>query len=522
MSPGPDATTAGAGAALAERAQRVVPGGVNSGQRSIPGLPGLVVAGTGGARFRTADGAEFTDYHAAFGPPLLGHNDPDVARAAAEAGAALGHMGVGVTEGEIELAEELCALVPSLEKVLLTSTGSEATFHALRVARAATGRRLVVKFQGCYHGWHDSVSLNVISAPERVGGHDPISAGILPEVLDATLVLPFNDSAAVRRCFAEHGADIAAVIVEPVPHNVGALLPHQEFLTTLREETAGAGSVLVFDEVITGVRHSLGGWQQISGVTPDLTTLGKAIANGAPAGAIGGRADLMELFSTRPGAPAFFALLLFVLGLGLAIQVRSTGESSALRGARQEDLVRILDELDDRTQRLEDERERLEDQKAELENSSDQAEEARRQTEAKQRQLGVLAGTVAAEGPGIEITVRGPAGAVEADMLLDTIQELRAAGAEAIQINGVRVVAGTHFADSGENDVAIDGRTVSQPYVFRVIGRAEDLEPALNIPGGVVQTMEEEQATVSIEPRDTVLVDALRREKRPDYARSSS
>ncbi|AUH44360.1 DUF881 domain-containing protein [Streptomyces sp. CMB-StM0423] len=216
------------------------------------------------------------------------------------------------------------------------------------------------------------------------------------------------------------------------------------------------------------------------------------------------------------------ALLLFILGLGLAIQVRSTGESSALRGARQEDLVRILDELDDRTQRLEDERERLEDQKAELENSSDQAEEARRQTEAKERQLGVLAGTVAAEGPGIEITVRGPEGAVEADMLLDTIQELRAAGAEAIQINGVRVVAGTHFADAGESDVAIDGRRVSQPYVFRVIGRAEDLEPALNIPGGVVQTMEEEQATVSIEPRDTVLVDALRREKRPDYARSSS
>ncbi|MFW6690526.1 aspartate aminotransferase family protein [Streptomyces sp. MAR4 CNX-425] len=307
MSPGPDATTAGAGAALAERAQRVVPGGVNSGQRSIPGLPGLVVAGTGGARFRTADGTEFTDYHAAFGPPLLGHNDPDVARAATAAGAALGHMGVGVTEGEIRLAEELCELVPSLEKVLLTSTGSEATFHALRVARAATGRRLVVKFQGCYHGWHDSVSLNVISAADRVGGADPISAGILPEVLDATLVLPFNDSAAVRRCFAAHGDDIAAVIVEPVPHNVGALLPYPDFLTTLREETAKAGSVLVFDEVITGVRHSLGGWQQVSGVTPDLTTLGKAIANGAPAGAIGGRADLMELFSTRPGAPAFFA-----------------------------------------------------------------------------------------------------------------------------------------------------------------------------------------------------------------------
>ncbi|MEV0262419.1 aspartate aminotransferase family protein [Streptomyces sp. NPDC050617] len=304
MSSGQDGTTA---QRLARRARQVVPGGVNSGQRSIPGLTDLVVTGTGGARFRTADGREFTDFHAAFGPPLLGHNDPDVARAAEEAGRSLGHMGVGVTEGEVLLAEQLAELIPSVDKLLLTSTGSEATFHALRVARAATGRRLVVKFQGCYHGWHDAVSLNVISAPEKVGGHDPISTGILPEVLAATLVLPFNDSEAVRTAFAEHGQDIAAVIVEPVPHNVGALLPHQEFLRTLREETTKAGSVLVFDEVITGFRHDLGGWQRISGVTPDLTTLGKAIANGAPVAAIGGRADLMDLFSTTPGAPAFFA-----------------------------------------------------------------------------------------------------------------------------------------------------------------------------------------------------------------------
>lgn len=305
MSSGPVGNESGA--RLAERARQVVPGGVNSGQRSVPGLTDLVVTGTDGARFRTADGREYTDFHSAFGPPLLGHNDPDVAHATAKAGATLGHMGVGVTEGEVLLAEQLTELIPSIEKVLLTSTGSEATFHALRVSRAATGRRLVVKFQGCYHGWHDSVSLNVISAPEKIGGHDPISTGILPEVLEATLVLPFNDSEAVRRTFAEHGSDIAAVIVEPVPHNVGALLPYQEFLTTLREETTKAGSVLIFDEVITGFRHSLGGWQEISGVTPDLTTLGKAIANGAPVGAIGGRADLMDLFSTRPGAPAFFA-----------------------------------------------------------------------------------------------------------------------------------------------------------------------------------------------------------------------
>ncbi|WP_182903639.1 aspartate aminotransferase family protein [Microbispora sp. H10830] len=292
---------------LPERARRVIPGGVNSGQRNVPGLADLVIARAQGATFWDADGRQYTDYHAAFGPPLLGHNDPDVAAAVAEAGRTLDLCGVGVTEGEIELAETLAELVPSMERVLLTSTGSEATFHALRVARAATGRRLVVKFQGCYHGWHDAVSMNVISTPDRVGRRDPISTGILPEVLDATLVLRFNDPEGVRAAFAGHGEDIAAVIVEPVPHNVGCLLPDAEFLRTLREECTRHGSVLVFDEVITGVRHGLGGWQEIAGVTPDLTTMGKAIANGYPVGALGGRADLMDLFSSRPGAPVFFA-----------------------------------------------------------------------------------------------------------------------------------------------------------------------------------------------------------------------
>ncbi|WP_439674295.1 aspartate aminotransferase family protein [Embleya sp. MST-111070] len=292
---------------LPARALRVIPGGVNSGQRRIPGLTDLIVTGTNGANFTDAEGRVYTDYHSAFGPPLLGHNDPDVQRAVAEAATRLDLTGVAVTEGEVTLAETLVELVPSVEKVLLTSTGSEATFHALRVARAVTGRRLIVKFQGCYHGWHDAVSLNVISSPEAVGAPDPISTGILPEVLAATLVLPFNDPAAVRAAFAEHGADIAAVILEPIPHNVGCLLPDAEFLTTLREQCTAHGSVLVFDEVITGFRHGLGGYQKIAGITPDLTTFGKAIANGAPVGALGGRADLMEQFSTRPGAPAFFA-----------------------------------------------------------------------------------------------------------------------------------------------------------------------------------------------------------------------
>ncbi|MFF9352241.1 DUF881 domain-containing protein [Streptomyces sp. NPDC014734] len=215
------------------------------------------------------------------------------------------------------------------------------------------------------------------------------------------------------------------------------------------------------------------------------------------------------------------ALLLFVLGLGLAIQVRSTSDNSALRGARQEDLVRILDELDDRTQRLEDEKQRLDAQRTELENSSDQAEEARKQTVEKERQLGVLAGTVAAHGPGITLTVGDPGGGVKADMLLDALQELRAAGAEAIEVNGVRVVANTYFSGDGGN-VKVDGRKITAPYVFKVIGKPQDLEPALNIPGGVVQTLEKEQATVHVEQVDDIVVDVLRPADRPDYARSSS
>ncbi|MFI6087542.1 DUF881 domain-containing protein [Streptomyces sp. NPDC051218] len=237
-----------------------------------------------------------------------------------------------------------------------------------------------------------------------------------------------------------------------------------------------------------------------------------------------GRQRLREgLWPPRVTRPQLIvALLLFVLGLGLAIQVRSNNDSSALRGARQEDLVRILDELDDRTQRLEGEKQRLEDQRTGLENSSDQAEEARKQTVEKERQLGILAGTVAAQGPGITLTIDDKKGSVEADMLLDAIQELRAAGAEAIQINDVRVVASTYLSDTDSGGVRVDGRTVGKPYRFKVIGKPQDLEPALNIPGGVVQTLEKEQATVTVSRAEKIVVDALRAAKRPDYARSSS
>ncbi|MFD7232921.1 DUF881 domain-containing protein [Streptomyces sp. NPDC059881] len=260
-----------------------------------------------------------------------------------------------------------------------------------------------------------------------------------------------------------------------------------------------------------------------SPATPDAETATAETAPSAEGPQLTGRQRLVAgLWPPRfSRAQLIVALLLFVLGLGLAIQVRSTSDNSALRGARQEDLVRILDELDDRTARLEDEKQRLEDQRTELETSSDQAEEARKQTQEKERQLGILAGTVAAEGPGITLTIDDGAGAVESDMLLDAIQELRAAGAEAIQVNGARVVADSYFS-GGDGDIEVDGKKITAPYRFKVIGKPQDLEPALNIPGGVVQSLEKEQATATVARSQKIVVDALRPVERPDYARSSS
>ncbi|QDQ10331.1 DUF881 domain-containing protein [Streptomyces spectabilis] len=259
-------------------------------------------------------------------------------------------------------------------------------------------------------------------------------------------------------------------------------------------------------------------------VTPGRDGDGAPGAGDGPAPLTGRQRLAQGLWPPRlTRAQLIVALLLFVLGLGLAIQVRSTNDSSdALRGARQEDLVRILDELDDRTQRLEDEKRRLEEQRTGLENSSDQAEVARKQTAERERQLGILAGTVAAQGPGITLTIDDKKGTVEAHMLLDAIQELRAAGAEAIQVNDVRVVASTHLSDAAGGGVRVDGRKVAEPYRFKVIGKPQDLEPALNIPGGVVQTLEKEQATVTVARTEKIVVGALRPAKRPDYARSSS
>lgn len=302
-----DATSSGATNATAAAARAVIPGGVNSAQRRLAGLEDIVITASGGSRLHTSDGRELIDFHGAYGPPILGHNDPDVDAAVADTIRRIDNPGLGVTPQEIELAELIVESIDSVERVLFTNSGSEATSQALRVARTVTGRDKIIKFQGCYHGWHDSLAMNVISAPDKVGRKDPLSAGILQAVLDATIVVPFNDAAAVAAALTEHDGEVAAIILELIPHNVGALLPEPGFVEELRRLADQHGVVLIFDEVITGFRHGLGGYQGVLGVRPDLTTMGKAFANGYPISALGGRADIMEEFTTTPGKRAFFA-----------------------------------------------------------------------------------------------------------------------------------------------------------------------------------------------------------------------
>ena len=288
----------GRSAELTARARALLPGGVSSSLRAID--PPLVITRAEGGRVWDADGNCYVDYHAAFGPILLGHNVASVDERARELSKGASLIGLGSTELEIALAEKLQQHLPSMEQMLFCGNGSDATYHAIRVARAATGRWLVVKFQGCYHGWHDYIGANVVSEPDRVGTIDSTSDGTLPQALDWLRVLPFNDVEALRALMAESGHEIAAVILEPVVHTIGCVSPTAEFLEALRTTTTDAGSLLIFYEVVTGFRHHLGGYQAISGIRPDLTTLAKSIANGVPLGVVGGRADVMSHFNTRP------------------------------------------------------------------------------------------------------------------------------------------------------------------------------------------------------------------------------
>ncbi|GAA1039140.1 glutamate-1-semialdehyde 2,1-aminomutase [Virgisporangium ochraceum] len=297
--PTPESPRSPRGQAIAAAAARVIPGGVNSSTRYI-GEPYAFVAADG-AYVTDADGRRYLDYHAAFGAILLGHNAPVVNEAVRAAMDGVDLTGIGVTEVEVALAERIVEIIPSAEQMIATMSGSEATAQAIRLARAVTDRDLIIKFQGGFHGWHDAVARNVISAPDKAYGRDPLSKGILDQAVDATLIAEFNDLDSVVELFDRYPDRIAAVILEPIPHNVGALVPTKDFAQGLRDVTTERGAILVFDEVITGFRHALGGYQEVLGIVPDITTFGKGMANGFPIGGVAGRRDLMEHFNGRTG-----------------------------------------------------------------------------------------------------------------------------------------------------------------------------------------------------------------------------
>ena len=278
---------------LFERAQARIPGGVNSPVRAFRAVGGSPVffERASGPYLWDADGTRYIDYVGSWGPMLAGHGHPAVVEAVQEAASRALSFGAP-TEAEVELAELLCRLLPSLELVRLVSSGTEATMTALRLARGFTGRSLVVKFEGCYHGHADALLVKAGSGALTFG--NPSSAGVPPETAAATIVLDYNNVVQIRNLFKEKGKDIAGVIVEPVAGNMNLVLPAPGFLETLREECTRHGAVLIFDEVMTGFRVALGGAQQRFGIRPDLTTLGKVAGGGLPLAAVGGRREIME------------------------------------------------------------------------------------------------------------------------------------------------------------------------------------------------------------------------------------
>lgn len=279
--------------ALFARSRQLLPGGVNSPVRAFRKVGGepFFVAGADGGKIRDVDGNEYIDYVMSWGPLMLGHAHPVVVEAV-QAAAANGTSYGAPAPAEVELAELVNALVPSMEMMRFVSSGTEACMSAVRVARGATGRDLVLKFSGCYHGHADSFLVQAGSGVATLGLPD--SPGVPAALASLTLTAPFNDEAAVEAVFGAQGEDIACVIVEPVVGNGGFIPPSPTFLPKLRALTTKYGAVLIFDEVMTGFRVALGGAQEKFGVKPDLTTLGKVIGAGLPVGAYGGRRDLME------------------------------------------------------------------------------------------------------------------------------------------------------------------------------------------------------------------------------------
>lgn len=287
-----------------EIARAYLPGGVNSPVRSFRGVGGdpIVVASAAGSRIWDVDRNEYIDYCGSWGPLILGHAYPEVVAAVQEA-AGRGTTYGTATEAEAELAKLVCDLVPSVDMVRFVTSGTEATMSAVRLARAFTGRDKILKFEGCYHGHADGLLVRAGSGAATLSLPD--SPGVPRAYAAETLIAPYNDLAAARQVFGGRGQELAAVIVEPVAANMGLVPPAPGFLEGLRELCTSHGALLIFDEVVTGFRVGLGGYQGVCGVMPDLTCLGKVVGGGLPVGAYGGRRDLMEMIA--PSGPVYQA-----------------------------------------------------------------------------------------------------------------------------------------------------------------------------------------------------------------------
>jgi len=283
---------------LFERAQKVIPGGVNSPVRAFRQVGGVprFVSKANGPYFWDADNKRYIDLIMSWGPMIAGHAHPEIVEAVQKA--AMSSFSFGApTEGEIELAERICGLMPSIEQIRMVSSGTEATMSALRLARGYTGRDLIVKFEGCYHGHADSLLVKAGSGLLTFADstqNAPSSGGVPQDVVKHTLVLPYNDTSAIEAVFQKQGDHIAAVILEPIAGNMNLIKAKPEFLAAIRNLTAQHGAVLIYDEVMTGFRVALGGAQSLQGITPDLTCLGKVMGGGMPMAAFGGKQEIMS------------------------------------------------------------------------------------------------------------------------------------------------------------------------------------------------------------------------------------
>ncbi len=308
---------------LFSRAKQSIPGGVNSPVRAFRNVDGdpFFIRRAKGCRIWNVDGKEMIDFVGTWGPAILGHA-PNCIIEAIHTTAKDG-LSFGIPHPlEIEMAELICRWVPSVEKVRMVNSGTEATMSAIRLARGHTGRGRIIKFEGCYHGHVDSLLVAAGSGALTHG--EPDSAGVPAELAALTMALPFNDPEAVEQAFSECGEDIAAIIVEPVPANAGLILPDEGFLSLLREITVRHGALLIFDEVMTGFRVAKGGVQELFGVTPDLTAMGKVIGGGLPVGAFGGKAEIMD--SLAPDGPVYQAGTLSGNPLALAAGITQLRE----------------------------------------------------------------------------------------------------------------------------------------------------------------------------------------------------